>query len=323
MKERVRATEIGDQNPANPRRQRRPFLLMFQRSVHFSICSGPLAIEQRRNYLGRVHCEENAGPQRATIQTRKSISCRNQFFWRVTFPPHAGERGRIEASAEGAHRRREASDLQSDALKNDARLQTAFDNSPLMTSGEKSEGVKTLQRCLRDLGYDMTVSFAKTGDADGIFGSETYKAVYKFQVDHSLVYRDGIVGRETLLTLDELLLGQQTPCNIKYAPGPLGYQERTAFLEKNFSPSDRPGARKILDDLCQVAQATLAFESEQELRDEIFKRLKISQYMQESQTSGAFGYPETATDCPGKNRKRSGRRPGQQSGEGLLEGADP
>lgn len=191
-------------------------------------------------------------------------------------------------------------DLQSETLKNDARLQTAFDNSPLMTSGEKSEGVKTLQRTLRDLGYPMTVSFAKTGDADGIFGSETYKAVYKFQVDHSLVYKDGIVGRETLLTLDQLLLGQQTPCNIKYAPGPLGYQERTAFLEKNFSPSDRPGARKILDDLCQVAQATLAFESEQELRDEIFKRLKISQYMQESQTSGAFGYPETATECPGK-----------------------
>ena len=77
-------------------------------------------------------------------------------------------------------------DLQSAALKNDGRLQTAFDNSPLMTSGEKSEGVKTLQRTLRDLGYPMTVSFAKTGDADGIFGSETYKAVYKFQVDHSL-----------------------------------------------------------------------------------------------------------------------------------------
>jgi Putative peptidoglycan binding domain len=193
-----------------------------------------------------------------------------------------------------------AADLQSDPLKHDARLQTAFDNSPLMTTGERSEGVKTLQRALRDLGYPMAVSFAKTGDADGIFGSETYKAVYQFQVDHTLQYKDGIVDRETLLTLDQLLLGQQTPCNINYAPGPLGYQERKAFVEKNFSLSDRSRARKILDDLCQVAQGTLSFESEQELRDEIFKRLKVSQYMQESQTTESFEYPEAATDCPGK-----------------------
>lgn len=191
-------------------------------------------------------------------------------------------------------------DLQSDALKNDKRLQDAFDNSPLMTSGEKSEGVKTLQRALKELGYLMPISFAKTGDADGIFGSETYKTVYKFQVDHSLEFKDGIVGRETLLTLDQILLGTQAPCNIKYGAGPFGFQERSAFLQKHFSPSDRPAATKILDDLCQVTQDPLSFESEQELRDEIVKRLKVSEYMQVSQTTGGFAYPENSTSCPGK-----------------------
>jgi hypothetical protein len=127
--------------------------------------------------------------------------------------------------------------------------------------------------------------------------------VYQFQVDQSLQYKDGIVGRETLLALDQLLLGQQTPCNIKYAPGPLGYQERTAFLEKSFSSSDRSGARKILDDLCQVTQDTLSFESEQELRDEILKRLKVSPYMQESQTTGAYRLSRERDGLPWKNRK--------------------
>jgi hypothetical protein len=82
-----------------------------------------------------------------------------------------------------------AQDLQSDALKNDARLQQAYDDSPLLLEGETSGGVKTLQRALRDLGYPMPISFAKTGDADGAFGSETKSTVYKFQVDHHLVYR--------------------------------------------------------------------------------------------------------------------------------------
>jgi len=98
-----------------------------------------------------------------------------------------------------------AQDLQSDALKNEDRLQQAFDNSPLMRQGEIGQGVKVLQRALHRLGYSMPVSFAKTGDADGIFGSETNTTVHEFQVDHGLVYKDGIVGRETLQTMDQLL----------------------------------------------------------------------------------------------------------------------
>ena len=58
----------------------------------------------------------------------------------------------------------------------------------------------------------------------------------------------------------------------------------------------------MLDDLCEVQTDVLTFSSEQELRDEIMKRIRISKYTQESQTAGAFGYPETASreHCPGK-----------------------
>jgi len=96
-------------------------------------------------------------------------------------------------------------DLKSEPLKYDQRLQKAFDNNPLMWKGEVSEGVKKLQRVLRDLGYPMPISFAKTGNADGIFGNETYKTVLQFQSDNSLK-TDGVVGRETLHKLDEVYL---------------------------------------------------------------------------------------------------------------------
>ncbi len=93
-------------------------------------------------------------------------------------------------------------DLKSKRLKGDARLQKAFDNSPAMRKTEVSEGVKTLQRALRDLGYPMPISFEK-GDADGIFGDETLATVKQFQIDHGIDH-GGVVGRETLRKLDEM-----------------------------------------------------------------------------------------------------------------------
>ena len=92
--------------------------------------------------------------------------------------------------------------LQSSRLKDDARLQNAFDNSPVLKKNETSEGVKTLQRALKDLGYNLTISFEKTGDADGVFGDETHAAVQQFQRDHGLT-DNGVVERNTLRALDE------------------------------------------------------------------------------------------------------------------------
>ena len=44
--------------------------------------------------------------------------------------------------------------------------------------------------------------FAKTGDADGIFGNETFDQVKQFQRDNDL-NDDGVVGRDMLRALDE------------------------------------------------------------------------------------------------------------------------
>lgn len=197
-----------------------------------------------------------------------------------------------------------AVDLQSDALKHDDRLQLAFDNAPLLHAGETSPGVKTLQRALRDLGYALPISFAKTGDADGIFGAETRSAVFKFQTDQSLLYKDGIAGRETLGAMDRLLGAAPpppaVPCRFDYRGGTMTADERRAFVDALFEARDRAKATQILDDLCAVELDRLSFETEAELRDEVMMRLRIGEYMQTSQTSGGFAYPESAKDCPGK-----------------------
>jgi hypothetical protein len=194
-----------------------------------------------------------------------------------------------------------AEDLQSERLKNDARLQKAFDQSPSMGWGETSEGVKTLQRALKDLGYDLTISFQKTGDADGIFQNETRAAVKQFQKDNLLESDDGVAGRETLKALDSKFITPPEPCHINYSAGAMDETGKTTFLTKNFTDADRPSASKILDDLCAVKNDQLNFSSEDELKTEIQKRLLIGKYMQESQLDGAFAYPEHAqqNNCPG------------------------
>jgi Putative peptidoglycan binding domain len=196
-------------------------------------------------------------------------------------------------------------DLQSEALKNSPRLQQAFDDAPLLSAGETSEGVQALQRALVKLGYPLPVSFAKTGDADGIFGSETRTAVVKFQTDQTLAYKDGIAGRETLGAMDRLLGTAPPPppaaqCNFVYQGGAMTADQRSKFLQDHFEARDRSPAALILDDLCAVEKDRLSFATEDALRDEVMVRLRISQHMKESQTSGGFAYPESAKDCPGK-----------------------
>lgn len=214
-------------------------------------------------------------------------------------PPAGGIRVRVQRRK--LTEEEKAADLQSDALKASPRLQQAFDNSPLLFKGETSDGVKTLQWALRDLGYQLPISFATTGDADGMFGSETRAVVLQFQIDQPLVDKDGIVGHETLGAMDRLLGAAPTStCNFTYRRSTLSQEERRKFLQDHFEQRDRDYASKILNDLCAVVGNRLSFETEQELRDEIMVRLRISQYMKESQTSGGFAYPESAKSCPGK-----------------------
>ena len=68
----------------------------------------------------------------------------------------------------------------------------AYDPSTLC-NGSRGEEVRALQRMLIDLGY-------LKGEADGIFGNQTEKAVRRFQWKNGLK-ADGVAGPKTLAKL--------------------------------------------------------------------------------------------------------------------------
>lgn len=85
-----------------------------------------------------------------------------------------------------------------------AQLQKAANNAPPVARGAKGEGIAALQEGLADLGMDLTISTGPEG-FDGIFGSETDRAVRQFQSENALS-ADGIAGKLTLHKLDGLLI---------------------------------------------------------------------------------------------------------------------
>jgi hypothetical protein len=93
-------------------------------------------------------------------------------------------------------------DLQTEQpeFKNDTKLEKTNDEENLIRTGAKGEYVSKLQNGLMDLGYQLP-NFG----ADGDFGSETRNAVVDFQSDNFLD-ADGIVGSETIGTLDNILV---------------------------------------------------------------------------------------------------------------------
>lgn len=74
-----------------------------------------------------------------------------------------------------------------------------------------------------------------------------------------------------------------------------------SFLSEHFPEGQRAFARRVMNDVLAVRGTRLDFADEAELASEISKRLRTSQLMQESQTTTAFGYPESCTqdECPG------------------------
>lgn len=77
-----------------------------------------------------------------------------------------------------------------------------------MRQGEKGEPVAIVQQALIDLGFAMPRS-TNNGRSltDGIFGTETSKVVTQFQSRFGLV-ADGVVGRQTMARLDDLIMSQ-------------------------------------------------------------------------------------------------------------------
>lgn len=87
--------------------------------------------------------------------------------------------------------------LRSKTLQGNPTLYKVCQGKAVLKIGSQGSAVILLQRALVISGYDLP----KYG-VDGKFGSETQKAVKKFQANHHLA-KDGIVGSCTLAALDK------------------------------------------------------------------------------------------------------------------------
>ena len=96
-------------------------------------------------------------------------------------------------------------DLKSPKYAGNPRLEKAFDNNPALGIGERGDGVRLVQEGLVGDGFYMPRSTKSTGQMDGIFGSETFSVIKRFQAKHGLSV-DGVVGHETMGKLDQLAL---------------------------------------------------------------------------------------------------------------------
>jgi uncharacterized protein DUF4157 len=110
---------------------------------------------------------------------------------------------------------------------------------------------------------------------------------------------------------DAVLAGTTTPLgglDLKK----MDLKQRRAFIKKNFAAADQSLASKILEDLVQVTDV-LDFADEAELRTEIYKRMRTSQLLQESQKlyGVAFEYPNhpAAKKCLPGNEKGEKHNP--------------
>jgi peptidoglycan hydrolase-like protein with peptidoglycan-binding domain len=106
--------------------------------------------------------------------------------------------------------------LQSQILANNPRLENANSGGPSVKKrlpDDEPSAVKAIQRALAALGHPLPQSFT-SGDADGVFGDETFNAVQKFQqkaFPGQWSEWDGRCGPKTLQAMDERLPKQAAP----------------------------------------------------------------------------------------------------------------
>jgi hypothetical protein len=99
-------------------------------------------------------------------------------------------------------------------------------------------------------------------------------------------------------------------------------EQRQDFIQSHFPRADRPLASRILEDLAQSHdEHELNFANEEELRNEIFKRMRTSQLMQQTQTlfGRAFEYPNK----PAAKRCLPNNEGGQRSNPRVNKEAEP
>ena len=124
-----------------------------------------------------------------------------------------------------------ANPLQSTHLRNNSQLNLALQNSPPLRLGVQGDGVKQVQKALKQLGFAMPISFPGNlgGEPDGKYGQETHDAVLELQRSRLFpqdpTQWDGTAGAKTLPAMDDLLAkggGGPVPPPPSPSPGPGG-----------------------------------------------------------------------------------------------------
>src|SRR3954447_14262108 len=98
----------------------------------------------------------------------------------------------MPSAVRSSTRRTSAMSLRSPSFKDNARLQSAANNSPPLALGERGGAVALLQLALANLGYRLPKTMSRLVP-DGIYGAETAAAVREFQRDNRLTI-DGVAG---------------------------------------------------------------------------------------------------------------------------------
>ncbi|MCI0711468.1 MAG: peptidoglycan-binding protein [Chloroflexi bacterium] len=136
---------------------------------------------------------------KADIGEENSVKQDPILYLQQTLGNHAVQRYLDKTDGKVQRKMGDGHDLTSPRFAGNSTLEAAYDHETLVSRVQNHTGdpVRLIQESLLQLGYQLPEH-----GADGIFGSETDKAIRQFQEDHAAKI-DGIVGPETMGLLDK------------------------------------------------------------------------------------------------------------------------
>ncbi|WP_343696924.1 DUF4157 domain-containing protein [Flavobacterium sp.] len=138
-------------------------------------------------------------------------------------------------------------------FKGNPPLEKANDNEMLISTGHKGGYVSEIQKGLLLWNSNALPKFG----ADGDFGNETRNAVLGFQIDNELNGQEGIVGPETMGTLDNVVMEQKggkktggCESTVNFKKGPFQSETSAGF----FSTAKCPNVTITIDAVAQIVE---------------------------------------------------------------------